>query len=206
MNWPFAWLDILTVAIAVGGLAAAFPTVSMEPSPQRGKFKLIATVCLAFAFLLSGVDSLLTFHLAPHESSTGIISAVSGHGGKNPSCTIQIARTFDTRASDNRNEFTGSFSCYGITVGDEAHIEWLQYNGKIAQLEIVAGSDTGSLRNGGDGFSAIFRVGLGCVIIFFAFRSYQSNPTAIPVDHTRRDSSVGEGVDTQSLLNLSKRD
>ena len=206
MNWPFAWLDGLVVAIALGAIAAAFPTLNIEPSPLRGKLKFVATVCFASAFLLSGVDSLLTYHFAARSSSTGIIRSVSGHGGKNPSCTIQISKTFDTRASDNRAGFTGDFSCYGVAVGDEAYVEWLQYNGRIARLEIVAGSDAGSLKYGGDGFSAIFRIGIGCFLVFVAFSAYRSNPTAIPKERTDRDSSPGEGVDTQSLLKLSKRD
>jgi hypothetical protein len=101
--------------------------------------------------------------------------------------------------------FRGEFSCYGLQAGDEAHIASLAFNGSIARLDVIAGPDTGSIRNGGDLFTAVISLGLGCFLIYTANKSQRTNPTGIPKKEGR-DTPLDGDVDTKSLLNLNEPD
>jgi hypothetical protein len=200
MNAPFFWLDILVcVCIVIAGVSGIL-TIGRDPSPLRGKLIHISGVCFGLALVLGGADRLLTLHFAPRLDFTGTIQSLTGHGGKNPTCIIQMLNPEGGRAT-----FKGEFSCYGLQAGDEAHIASLAFNDSIARLDVIAGPDTGSIRNGGDLFTAVISLGLGCFLIYAANKSQRTNPTGIP-QKQGRDTPLDGDVDTKSLLNLNKPD
>jgi hypothetical protein len=200
MNAPFFWLDILVcVCIVIAGVSGLL-TIGRDPSPLRGKLIHISGVCFGLALVLGGADRLLTLHFAPRLDFTGTIQSLTGHGGKNPTCTIQMLN-----AEGGRATFKGEFSCNGLQAGDEAHIASLAFNYSIARLDVIAGPDTGSIRNGGDLFTAVISLGLGCFLIYAANKSQRTNPTGIP-QKRGRDTPLDGDVDTKSLLNLNKPD
>jgi hypothetical protein len=200
MNAPFFWLDLLVfVCIIVAGVSGLF-TIGRDPSPLRGKLKYIAGACFGLAFVLGGADRLLTLHFAPRLDFTGIIQSLTNHGGKNPSCTIQMVNP-----EGERETFKGEFSCDGLHAGGEAHIAALAFNYSIARLDLIAGPDAGSVRNGGDVFTAAMSLGLGCFLLYTAHKSQRTNPTGKPMKQGR-DTPLDGDVDTKSLLNLNKPD
>jgi hypothetical protein len=200
MNAPFFWLDILVcVCVVIAGVSGIL-TIGRDPSPLRGKLIYIASACFGLAFVLGGADRILTLQLAPRLDFTGTIQSLAAHNGKNSTCTIQIINPEGGRAT-----FKGEFSCNGLHAGDEAHIASLAFNYSIVRLDVIAGPDTGSFRNGGDLFTVVMSLGLGCFLIYGANKSQRTNPTGIPKKQGR-DTPLDGGVDTKSLLNLNKPD
>jgi hypothetical protein len=200
MNAPFFWLDILVcVCVVIAGVSGIL-TIGRDPSPLRGKLIYIASACFGLAFVLGGADRILTLQLAPRLDFTGTIQSLAAHNGKNSTCTIQIINPEGGLAT-----FKGEFSCNGLHAGDEAHIASLAFNYSIVRLDVIAGPDTGSFRNGGDLFTVVMSLGLGCFLIYGANKSQRTNPTGIPKKQGR-DTPLDGGVDTKSLLNLNKPD
>ena len=199
-NAPFFWLDILVCMCIVTAGVLGLLIIGKDPSPLRGKLKYIAGVCFGLAFVLGSADRLLTLRFVPRLNFTGTIESLTGHGGKRSTCIIQVINAEGSRAA-----FKGEFSCYGLRAGDEVHIATLVFNSSIARLDVIAGPDTGSLRNGGDIFTAIMSLGLGCFLIYGASKSQRTNPTGIP-QKQGRDTPLDGGVDTKSLLNLNQPD
>ena len=200
MNAPFFWLDILVcVCIVVAGVSGIL-IIGRDPSPFRGELIHLSKVCFGLAFVLGGADRLLTLHFAPRLDLTGTIQSLTGHGSKNPTCTIQMINSEGGSAT-----VKGEFSCNGLQPGDEAHIASLAFNGSIARLDVIAGPDAGSIRNGGDIFTALISLGFGCFLIYGANKSQRTNPTGIP-QKQGRDTSLDGDVDIKSLINLHKPD
>jgi hypothetical protein len=200
LNAPFVWLDVLVCFCIIVAVVSGLLTIGRDPSLLRGRLKYIAGACFGLAFVLGGADRLLTLHFAPRLDFTGTIQSLTNHGGKNPSCTIQMLNPEGERVT-----FKGEFSCDGLHAGDEAHIAALVFNYSIARLDVIAGPDTGSLRNGGDVFTAAMSLGLGCFLLYSANKSQRTDPTGKP-QKQGRDTPLDGDVDTKSLLNLNKPD
>jgi hypothetical protein len=199
MNAPYRWLDIIVVLCVLAALSFGLLTVCRSPSPLRGRFKFLGSLFLGLAFFFGGADSLLTLHYAPRSTSVGIISDLTSHGGKHPTCDIALRDPDQTLSV-----LTGSFSCYGLHTGDQVRIQWMNFNFRIARLDVIAGPDQGSLRNGGDPFASIMSVALGSFLLYAAYRSLRLNPTAIPEERDNQSPLDGD-VDEASLLHLSDR-
>jgi hypothetical protein len=200
LNAPFFWLDVLVCICFCITVLSGLLTIGRDPSPLRGKLIYICTACFGLAFVLGGADRLLTLHFAPRVAFTGTIQSLISHGGKNPTCVMQVVNP-----EGNRAIFKGEFSCYGLQVRDEVRIAALAFNYSIARLDVIAGPDAGSLRNGGDVFSSALSLVLGCFLLYSAKKSQRTNPTGIPRKQGR-DAPLDGDVDTKSILNLNKPD
>jgi hypothetical protein len=194
MNPPYHWLDITVVICAVAALIFGLLLINRSPSPLRGKLKFLSVTLTGVAFLIAGFDSYLTLNDAPRSISVGTITHLKSDGSKNQPCAIALLD-----AEQTLSVFIGSFPCDGLQTGDQVRLQWMNFNHRIARLDVIAGPDKGSVRIGGNSVLGFFDFALGLFFLYAAHRSRRFNPTGIPVD---RDSQSGN-VDEASLLNLS---
>jgi hypothetical protein len=199
MNAPFFWLDTIVVVCAITAATFGLLTIGRAPGLRRAQFRFFGSTLFGIALLLGGTDSLLTIHDAPRSILIGTITHLTNHRGKQSSCDVAI---LDNEAA--LSMFSGAFSCDGLHTGDQIRLQWMNFNHRIASLDVLGGPDTGSFRRGGDPFASLIGIAGGLYLIYAARRSQRLNPTAVPSGPISQEPLQGD-VDEASLLHLSDR-
>lgn len=194
MTNPTLWLDLLVVAVCLGGLVFGVLCLRDDIGPRRGRLKLWATYCLGAAFLFLGCDTLLTRELADRSVATGVVTGLEKHGGKNSRSTFEL-----WVSSSERHELHMDYAGPMLVSGERVRAEWMSFNGSVLRFDILSGVDEGHSIRSSTPFVGWISIALGAWLAFSAQKAWRRNPNAIP--EKKRNGADG-GVNQRSLLQL----
>jgi len=191
---------IAFVVLALAAAGVGFYSNSLSNGRRKGSSRFLAASLFAAGLCAMGLLNLIGIHTSRRSWTSGIMGGLKQSHGRSSSSSFYVFGP-DRRWRYVHCDYAGDHLADGETVS----VEVLKFHSTLLHLTIVNGPYAGWDLTEGDGtVTSSFIVGIGLFVILGARAKWRRDPEAF--EETKSGQAPLDGVDSESLLHLSKPD